>query len=64
MATRDATKAKAAIKKMEAEGLGEGSVHFLELDLADPRQVSKAAKQFAESEERLDILSSFADPFV
>jgi len=56
MATRDATKAKAAIKKMEAEGLGEGSVHFLELDLADPRQVSQAAKQFAESEERLDIL--------
>ncbi|KAJ7717468.1 NAD(P)-binding protein [Mycena metata] len=57
MATRDPTKAKAAIKKMEAEGLGEGSVHFLELDLADPRQVSTAAKQFAESEERLDILN-------
>ncbi|KAJ7716438.1 hypothetical protein B0H16DRAFT_1701352 [Mycena metata] len=56
MATRDATKAKPAIKKMEAEGLGEGYVHFLDLDLADPRQVSQAAKQFAESEERLDIL--------
>ncbi|KAJ7023608.1 NAD-P-binding protein [Mycena alexandri] len=56
MATRDATKAKAAIKKMEAEGLGEGSVHFLELDLSDPRAVSRAAKQFAESEQRLDIL--------
>ncbi|KAJ7758350.1 NAD-P-binding protein [Mycena metata] len=56
MASRDATKAQAAIKKLESEGLGEGSVQFLELDLADLRGVSRVAKQFAEREERLDIL--------
>ncbi|KAJ7167065.1 NAD-P-binding protein [Mycena filopes] len=56
MATRDATKAKAAMEKMEAEGLGEGSVHFLELDLSDPRAVSQVAKKFLNTEERLDIL--------
>ncbi|KAJ7020424.1 NAD-P-binding protein [Mycena alexandri] len=56
MAARDATKAKAAIEKMDSDGLGEGSVHFLELNLADLRGVSRVAKQFVESEQRLDIL--------
>ncbi|KAJ7138631.1 NAD-P-binding protein [Mycena filopes] len=55
MATRGATKAKAAIETMEAEGLGEGSVHFLELDLSDPRAVSQAAKGFLNTEGRLDV---------
>ncbi|KAJ7183638.1 NAD-P-binding protein [Mycena filopes] len=56
MATRDETKARAAIAQMQAEGVGAGSVHFLHLDLSDPYAVSEVARQFAETEERLDIL--------
>ncbi|KAJ7734103.1 hypothetical protein B0H16DRAFT_1467733 [Mycena metata] len=41
MASRNATSATAAIEKMESEGLEEGTVHFLELDLADLRGFSR-----------------------
>ncbi|KAJ7157597.1 NAD(P)-binding protein [Mycena crocata] len=45
-----------AILKLEAENLGDGSVQFIQLDLSDPRAVSRVAKEFLEKENRLDIL--------
>lgn len=57
MATRDAARAAEAILKLEAENLGDGSVQFIQLDLSDPRAVSRVAKEFLEKENRLDILS-------
>ncbi|KAI0937523.1 hypothetical protein AcW1_001619 [Taiwanofungus camphoratus] len=37
-------------------GYGMGEVHYLELDLSDPRNAKKAAQEFMAQEERLDVL--------
>ncbi|KAI0790325.1 NAD-P-binding protein [Abortiporus biennis] len=58
MAARSEEKAKAAIEKLNKEGLGprNGEVIWLELDLSDPRKVKKSAEAFLEKEKRLDCL--------
>ncbi|KAF7323638.1 NAD-binding protein [Mycena kentingensis (nom. inval.)] len=55
---RDGVRARAAIKNMEDEGLGNagGSVHWLDLDQSDPRNARRAAKEFMELETRLDMV--------
>ncbi|KAK6987484.1 NAD-binding protein, partial [Favolaschia claudopus] len=58
MAARNESRAKEAIHKMQSdsEGLGEGSVEWLELDLSDPRSAARAAQTFLGKEQRLDML--------
>ncbi|KAF7354228.1 NAD-binding protein [Mycena venus] len=56
MGARNSARAAEAIERLKVENMGDGSVHWLELDLSDPRLASKAAKEFLERENRLDIL--------
>ena len=59
IAGRSKTRAREAISRMKHEGLepGNGEVVWLELDLIDPRNATKAAKEFMSKEKRLDVLS-------
>ncbi|KAF7313843.1 Protein kinase domain-containing protein [Mycena chlorophos] len=56
MGTRSEERGMAAIQKLEAEGLGEGSVHLLKLDLSSVCGTVSAAEEFLQKETRLDIL--------
>jgi NAD(P)-dependent dehydrogenase (short-subunit alcohol dehydrogenase family) len=63
MAARNEEKAKAAIEEIQTElrksskGSSEGgTVHWLRLDLADPRLAKEAANEILQKEERLDIV--------
>ncbi|EPQ51744.1 NAD P-binding protein [Gloeophyllum trabeum ATCC 11539] len=58
LGARNEAKAKAALSRLQREGLGplNGEVLWLKLDLSDPREARKAAEWFLEKEERLDIL--------
>nr|GAT56722.1 NAD-binding protein [Mycena chlorophos] len=56
MGARDEGRALAAIKQLQEEGLNDGSVHWLMLDLSDPRLAISAGKELLEKESRLDIL--------
>jgi NAD(P)-dependent dehydrogenase (short-subunit alcohol dehydrogenase family) len=58
MAARNESKAVAAIAELERQGLGDGSVHFLECNLPDPHAVKRAAEAFLKQETRLDILGA------
>ncbi|KIM51165.1 hypothetical protein SCLCIDRAFT_143847 [Scleroderma citrinum Foug A] len=60
MAARNKAKAEAAISALNEEGLGPGNgeVVWLELDLSDPRNAKKAAKEFMAKEDRLDVLNT------
>ena len=61
MAARNEQKAKAAIERLQAEGLspGNGEVHWLKLDLSDPREVKRATEEFMQKEDRLDVLGEY-----
>lgn len=61
MAARNEQKAKAAIERLHAEGLGPGNGEVLwhKLDLSDPRAVKHSAEEFMQREERLDVLSEW-----
>ncbi|KAF7354217.1 NAD-binding protein [Mycena venus] len=56
MGARNGVRAAEAIERLKAENMGDGSVHWLELDLSDSRLASQAAKEFLQREDRLDIL--------
>ncbi|RPD55082.1 NAD-P-binding protein [Lentinus tigrinus ALCF2SS1-7] len=58
MGARNERRAKAAIERLHAEGLGPGNgqVLWLKLDLSDPREAVKAAQKLMQEEERLDVL--------
>ena len=60
MGSRNEEKALTAIEEIE-EDLRQknktgGSIHWLRLDLSDPRLAKKAAEEILGKEERLDIL--------
>ena len=55
LAGRDGGKCEAAAKKLKEETKGKEPV-ILQLDLADLVSVRKAAEEFLEKEERLDVL--------
>lgn len=57
MGSRSETKAKAAIERLTAAGIGSGEVLHLSLDLGDPKLAKAAAEDFATKETRLDVLS-------
>jgi NADP-dependent 3-hydroxy acid dehydrogenase YdfG len=57
MASRSDQKIAAALKKLETEGIGNGEVVPLKLDLGDPRKAKAAAEEFLTLENRLDVLS-------
>jgi NAD(P)-dependent dehydrogenase (short-subunit alcohol dehydrogenase family) len=56
MAARNESKAVAAITQLETEGLGDGSVHYLNCDISDLHNIKKAVQNFLRLETRLDIL--------
>jgi len=56
IAARNEQRALDAIRQLEEEGLGDGSVEWLKLDLSHPRLVKRSAEEFLEKETRLDIL--------
>ena len=56
MAARDEGRALAAIQKLKDEQIGDWSVHWLNLNLSDPRLAKKAGDEFIQLEKRLDIL--------
>ncbi|KAJ6575572.1 hypothetical protein DFH09DRAFT_915294, partial [Mycena vulgaris] len=51
-------RAPEAIQKLQAEGLKDGNVHWLQLDLSDPRAAHRSVEEFLEKEQRLDILGA------
>jgi NAD(P)-dependent dehydrogenase (short-subunit alcohol dehydrogenase family) len=57
MACRREDAYKDAVRRLEEAGLGDGTVHWLHLDLSDPRLARKAAQELLDKEDRLDILS-------
>ncbi|KAK7053761.1 NAD-binding protein [Favolaschia claudopus] len=56
MAARSEERALEAIKQLQSENINDGSVHWLKLELSDPRAAKRAAQDFLEKETRLDIL--------
>ncbi|KAH9853297.1 NAD-P-binding protein [Lenzites betulinus] len=58
MAARNEERAKAAIERLQASGLGPGNgeIIWLKLNLSDPRDVVRAAEDFMQKEKRLDVL--------
>ncbi|KAI0821633.1 NAD-P-binding protein [Trametes gibbosa] len=62
MAARNEQRAKAAIQRLQASGLGPGNgeVIWLKLELSDPREIMRAAEDFMQKEKRLDILMNNA----
>ncbi len=58
MASRNESKALAAITQLSLDGLGPGNgeVKYLKLDLEDPQSVRQAISAFCNCEVRLDIL--------
>ncbi|KAJ7731361.1 NAD-P-binding protein [Mycena metata] len=56
MGARNGARAAEAIERLKMENIGDGSVHWLELDLSDPRLASRAGMELIQQEERLDIL--------
>jgi len=58
MGARNESKATGAIARLKAEGVGPGfgEVHWLNLDLSDPRKAKKTAEDFVAKESRLDVL--------
>jgi len=56
MAARDEGRALAAIQQLKDEEIGDGSVHWLNLNLSNPRLAKKAGDEFLKLEKRLDIL--------
>jgi NAD(P)-dependent dehydrogenase (short-subunit alcohol dehydrogenase family) len=59
MGARDEGRALEAIKQLQADNINDGSVHWLKLDLSDPRAAQRAAQEFLEKEKRLDIIGEF-----
>ena len=59
MAAQNKARAEAAISALNKEGLGlgNGEVVWLELNLSNPCNAKKAAKEFMAKEDRLDVLS-------
>ena len=60
MAARNEERAKAALARLRAEGLGKGEVVWMELDLEQPKRIAEYVAKFTEKETRLDILSESA----
>ncbi|KAJ3784257.1 NAD-P-binding protein [Lentinula aff. detonsa] len=61
MGSRNQGRAQKAIEEIEAKlqkscNDNQASIHWLQLDLSDPRSVKEAATEFIAKEERLDIL--------
>ncbi|KAF7359881.1 NAD-binding protein [Mycena venus] len=56
MGARNGARAAEAIERLKTENIGDGSVHWLELDLSSPLFASRAAMELAQKEQRLDIL--------
>ncbi|KIK62758.1 hypothetical protein GYMLUDRAFT_242403 [Collybiopsis luxurians FD-317 M1] len=60
MGSRNEEKALKAIEEIQANlcqrNKTDGSVHWLRLDLSDPRLVKRAAEELLQKEERLDII--------
>jgi NAD(P)-dependent dehydrogenase (short-subunit alcohol dehydrogenase family) len=58
LGARNEAKARAAIEKLQAEGLGprQGEVVWLDVDLTYPRKAKEAAEFILSREQRLDIL--------
>lgn len=50
------------MERLKKEGLGDGSLHWLKLDLSDPRGAKSSAEEFMKKEDRLDILGTFECP--
>jgi NAD(P)-dependent dehydrogenase (short-subunit alcohol dehydrogenase family) len=57
LASRSEDNIAAAIERLESDGIGDGEVRSLKLDLSDPRTAKAAAEEFLDMEDRLDILS-------
>ncbi|PPR03717.1 hypothetical protein CVT24_007392 [Panaeolus cyanescens] len=63
LAARNESRALAAIEKLKADGIENGDLQWLYLDLADPRLAKKSAEDFLTKEKRLDILGAPLKPF-
>ncbi|KAF9044227.1 NAD-P-binding protein [Panaeolus papilionaceus] len=56
IASRNEARVSEAIDRLKSEGVGDGTLVWLNLDLSDPRLAKRAAEELLEKEERLDIL--------
>lgn len=59
MGSRDEGRARDAIKQLENEGIDAGRVHWLNLDLSDPRLARRTGQEILDKEQRLDILGMY-----
>ena len=58
LATRNEEATKESMERLTEEGVGDGSLRWLKLDLLDPHAVKGSAEEFMKKEDRLDILST------
>ncbi|KAF9564497.1 NAD-P-binding protein [Agrocybe pediades] len=56
IAARNEQRAQDAMNQLRKEGMEDGVVEWLSLDLSDPRLAKRSAEEFLKKEERLDIL--------
>ncbi len=56
IAGRSEDRVAAAIKQLESEGIEDGSLHLLKVNLAIPKSVKRSSEEFLATETRLDIL--------
>ncbi|KZT38127.1 NAD(P)-binding protein [Sistotremastrum suecicum HHB10207 ss-3] len=58
LAARNESKTIGVIQELELAGLGpgNGSLHYINLDLSDPKSINRSAEEFLKREERLDVL--------
>lgn len=57
LGARNEAKAKDAIERLKAAGLGEGEVIHLQVDVGDVTVAKAGAEDFMKKESRLDVLS-------
>jgi NAD(P)-dependent dehydrogenase (short-subunit alcohol dehydrogenase family) len=59
LGARSETRANDALRKLKEEGIGNGQVEFLKVDLVSIRDSKRAAEEFLSKEDKLDILSQY-----
>ena len=60
LGSRTEERGKEAVEKLKGEGIGNGDVVFLPCDLGSPASAKKAAEDFLQLENRLDVLGTLS----
>ena len=64
LGSRTEQRGKEAVEKLKGAGIAKGDVVFLPCDLGSPASAKKAAEDFLQLENRLDVLGMFSSPYI